>query len=267
MAHKALMGGTVYEKYGGADLVGGTVYKKDYGKSVVGGTAYEVGFVPSFADFTWEEIITACQNRTIPDTWEVGDQKAMTINGTEYLIDIIGKNHDAYADGSGIAPLTFQFHHVTNDAYRMNDYYDSSLNGSNAGGYDSSDMHTKHLPGILALMPTAVQNAIKQVNKKASAGGTSSTIETIPCKLFLLAEIEVFGKVTRSVSGEGSQYSYYANGGGKTKSTTSGAKKTQWLRSPDANTTTNFCMVNTMNGSGEADSYYNKCNVAPAFCF
>lgn len=44
MAHTALYGGTVYEKYGGADLVGGTVYKKDHGKVLVGGTAYEVGF-------------------------------------------------------------------------------------------------------------------------------------------------------------------------------------------------------------------------------
>ena len=52
MAHKALMGGTVYEKKGGADLVGGTVYKKDNGKVLVGGTAYEVGFGPAMATVT-----------------------------------------------------------------------------------------------------------------------------------------------------------------------------------------------------------------------
>ena len=44
MAHKALIGGTVYEKSGGADLVGGTVYKKEHGKVLAGGTVYEVGF-------------------------------------------------------------------------------------------------------------------------------------------------------------------------------------------------------------------------------
>lgn len=45
MAHKTLIGGTVYEIGGGKDLIGGTVYEKDHGKTLVGGTAYEVGFV------------------------------------------------------------------------------------------------------------------------------------------------------------------------------------------------------------------------------
>ena len=44
MAHKTLIGGTVYEIGGGKDLIGGTVYEKDHGKTLVGGTVYEVGF-------------------------------------------------------------------------------------------------------------------------------------------------------------------------------------------------------------------------------
>lgn len=53
MAHKDLVGGTVYEKKGGADLVGGTVYKKEHGKVLTGGTTYEVGFAPAMATVTF----------------------------------------------------------------------------------------------------------------------------------------------------------------------------------------------------------------------
>ena len=64
----------------------------------------------AFAANSWETIIAACQSGNVPDSWAVGDSKPMAINGTNYQIDIIGKNHDVYTDGSGTAPLTFQLH-------------------------------------------------------------------------------------------------------------------------------------------------------------
>lgn len=45
MAHKAMIGGAVYEVGGGKDMIGGAVYEKDHGKTMLGGTVYEVGFV------------------------------------------------------------------------------------------------------------------------------------------------------------------------------------------------------------------------------
>ena len=48
----------------------------------------------NFANNSWEAIIAACQSGSVPDTWVVGNSKMMTINGTDYQIDIIGKNHD-----------------------------------------------------------------------------------------------------------------------------------------------------------------------------
>ena len=73
-------------------------------------TGIQYPYEANFADNTWAQIIKACQKKIIPTTWKVGDQKAMTINGISYQIDIIGKNHDDYSDGSGKAPLTFQMH-------------------------------------------------------------------------------------------------------------------------------------------------------------
>lgn len=73
----------------------------------------------NFADATWAEVVKACELNLVPDTWEVGDQKAMTINGADYLIDIIGKDHDFY-NGGGKAPLTFQMHDCYGTKYVMN---------------------------------------------------------------------------------------------------------------------------------------------------
>lgn len=83
-------------------------------------------YLDSFADNTWEEIIAVCRTGIAPDSWAVGDSKTMTIGGTAYQVDIIGKNHDEYADGSGTAPLTFQLHDCYSEAKQM---YSSNLSG------------------------------------------------------------------------------------------------------------------------------------------
>ena len=48
-------------------------------------------FPETFADATWEQIIDACHQNAVPDTW-VADgtcYKDMEINGTDYRTDII----------------------------------------------------------------------------------------------------------------------------------------------------------------------------------
>lgn len=210
-----------------------------------------------FANNSWEEIIAACQSGNVPDTWAVGDSKMMTIDGADYQIDIIGKNHDDYSDGSGKAPLTFQMHDCYGTKYQMNS------SNTNAGGWESCAMRTTHLPAILALMPTEVQNGIREVNKLTSAGNKSATINTTADKLFLLSEIEIFGSRTYSKAGEGSQYAYYKAGNSKVKNF-SGSASLWWERSPSSSTY--FCGV-TSSGS---TYYYNASRsygVAFGFCF
>lgn len=213
----------------------------------------------TFANNTWEAIIAACQSGSVPDTWVVGNSKTMTINGTDYQIDIIGKNHDDYADGSGKAPLTFQMHDCYADTKQMNS------SNTNAGGWTDCAMRSTHLPAILALMPSAVQAGIKEVNKKTSAGSQSTTINTTADKLFLLSEIEIFGSVTYSKSGEGSQYAYYSAGNSKVKNR-SGSAYIWWERSPYGSNSTYFCYVSS---SGDANDYYasSAIGVAFGFCF
>ena len=212
----------------------------------------------NFADNDWASIIAACHSGSVPSTWVVGNSKTMTINGTSYQVDIIGKNHDTYASG-GRAPLTFQLHDCYGDTKAMNS------SDTNSGGWKNSAMRTTHLPAILALMPTEVQNGIREVSKKASVGGASSTIETVSDKLFLLSEVEIFGSTSYSAAGEGTQYDYYKAGNSKVKNR-NGSAAYWWERSPCASGSTFFCLVGS-DGNASLGSAGGAGGVAFGFCF
>ena len=219
---------------------------------------------PVFENNDWSAIIAACRSGSVPDAWLVGDSKPMTVNGVDYQIDIIGKNHDAYADGSGTAPLTLQMHDCYGAKCAMHSV------STNVYGWTECNMRSTQLPGILALMPAEVQAGVKEVNKLTSAGRRSSVINTTADKLFLLSEVEVLGTTNRTFSGEGSQYAYYAAGNSAEKSF-GGRACAWWTRSPYKSDTRSFCCVKAADktgvvtsGSYDADSSYG---VSIAFCF
>ena len=265
MAHKTRVNGTAYEVKSGKCLVNGTSYDIKKGRTLIGGTGYDITFAPPydpvFANNTWEQIIEACHNNTVPDTWNVADQKPMTINGVDYQIDIIGKNHDDYSDGSGKAPLTFQLHDCYGESYVINYAYSAT----NSGGWESCIMRRDSLPAILALMPAEVQNGIREVNKLTSAGGRSTTIKTTADKLFLLSEVEIYASATYSTGGEGMEYDYYKAGGSRIKNK-NGNAAVWWERSPRKSDTESFCQIDA-----KGYRFYGKVSarkgIAFAFCF
>ena len=213
---------------------------------------------PVFANNTWAQIIDACHKNQVPETWTVGSKKAMTIDGTDYVIDIIGKGHDDYADGSGKAPLTFQLHDCFESDIAMNN------SPTAIGDWASCDMRRFYMPYFLGLMPTEVQNGIREVNKP-SAGSQSTTINTTADKLFLLSEIEIFGRVTCSASGEGTQYDYYKAGNSKVKKL-NGDNYDWWERSLKSSDSTRFCRVLDDGSAGYLIQSAQR-GVAFAFCF
>lgn len=183
----------------------------------------------------------------------------MTIDGTNYQIDIIGKNHDTYASG-GAAPLTFQMHDSYATTYAINS------SNTTVGGWEDSEMRNTHLPAILALMPSEVQAAVREVNKLTSAGNRSTTINTTADKLFLLSEIEIFGSVTYSTEGEGSQYAYYSAGNSTIKSI-SGSSKPWSERSPIVGVVAlGFCNVDREGNANYVTASFDQ-GVSFAFCF
>ena len=261
--HKTIINGTIYDVQGGKCLVNGTSYDIKKGRTLISGTGYDITFAPPydpvFSNNTWEQIIAACHNNEVPDTWKVADQKPMTINGVDYLIDIIGKNHDDYSDGSGKAPLTFQLHDCYGIKYAMN------TSNTNKGGWTSCAMRQTYLPNNLSRMPTEVQSGIREVNKLTSAGSNSSTINTTADTLFLLSEIEIFGSAAYSFSGEGTQYAYYSAGNSKVKNFSASAASTWWERSPRDSRST-FCCVSS-DGRANYDGAIHSNGVAFGFCF
>lgn len=215
---------------------------------------------PVFANNSWEQIIEACQQKAVPNTWVADGScyKDMTINGKAYRIDIIGKNHDTYASG-GTAPLTFQMHDCYDETKQMNP------DNTNNGGWTNCAMRSTHLPAILDLMPAEVKAAIKEVQKKTSAGNQSSSIQTTNDKLFLLSEIEIFGSTEYSFAGEGTQYAYYQAGNSKVKNR-NGSQYSWWERSPNSSTSTGFCSVSA-GGYVAGYAASGSRGVAFGFCF
>lgn len=261
--HKTLVNGTAYEVKGGKCMVNGTVYNILKGRTLIGGTGYDITFAPSydpvFANNTWEQIIAACHNNAVPNTWKVADHKLMTISGVDYQIDIIGKNHDDYSDGSGKAPLTFQMHDCYNIAKAMHS------TGSNTMGWEKCSMRVEHLPTILKQMPADVQSGIREVNKISKNGGKRILLVTTKDSLFLLSEVEVFGSSSNSLSGEGTQYDYYKAGNSTVKNF-NGSAYDWWERSPSTGSTRYYCVVKSTGSSINANSNTIR-GVAFAFCF
>ena len=262
-AHKTLVNGTTYTVKSGKCMVGGTVYNILKGRTLIDGTGYDITFAPPydpvFANNTWEQIIEACHNNEVPETWKVADQKPMTINGVDYQIDIIGKNHDDYSDGSGKAPLTFQLH----DCYKLAKAMHSTA--ANTMGWTQCSMRVEHLPIILKQMPADVQSGIREVNKISSSGGKKPSLETTKDNLFLLSEVEVFGSSSNSLSGEGTQYDYYKAGNSTVKNF-NGSAYDWWERSPTANSTRYYCNVKSTGSSVNSSANVTR-GVAFGFSF
>lgn len=212
-------------------------------------------FDPVFANNDWATIVRLCQENKVPDTWNVGDSCNMTINNKTYAIDIIGKNHDDYADGSGKAPLTFQMHTTYATQYKMNGAEDNSC------GWKNCLVRTYNaFPALKKVMPAEVVAALKAVTKKTTAGGASSAIDTTEDTLFLLSEIEVQGTRTHSYAGEGTQYAYYQTAANRKKN------RAWYLRSPRISSTTCFCRTG-WNGEADWSVASEVDGIAAAWCF
>lgn len=212
-----------------------------------------------FSENEWADIIEACRSQSVPASWIVGDEKPMTVGGVSYVIRIAGKTHDDYADGSGKAPITFEFAQCYNTMYAYNG------SNTNVGGWSACNIKKTAMPQIFANLPAEVQAAIRPVLKKHSAGNTSYTILTTEETLFPASEVEIFGYTTYSAPGEGEQYEYYKNTGNYKKTINGGSARVA-SRSPRVGDNWRWCVVET-SGIPEFYPATNSMGVSPLFCF
>lgn len=213
---------------------------------------YERSWEPNFSENSWKQVIWCCQHRIIPPTWSVGNQLSMTINKKDYLIDIIGIEHDTYADSDQKAPFTFMLHQVYEYSHAMYDTLPTTVT------WADSYMRSTHLPKILTKMPTEVQAAVREVKKNTVSGGETAD------KLFLPSKAELTGD---TVASHGTQYPYFSGGNGLIKyRVNSSALAKYWTRDTATENSTYFCYVSTT-GEILRQSAKSSAFVSPAFCF
>lgn len=254
--------------------------------------------IVAFADGTDAEIaamIKAHYNNkiNIADYWAVGDTRSVSLKRT--LAYVVGEQHRAqtvqfvigdfehddlvnHINGHTKAAVTLLQKDCLMDAANASNPVNGSGN-SERGYMNNTDTNSSgwkdcarrewcnHI--YFPALPAAWQSMVKTVNKKASVGGGDLTIETVQDKIFLASEIEIFGSVSHSVLGEGTQYQYYK------KATANRYKMPKWNasfvttpyyeRSSDKSNTWNFCIVDAYGekGSSAASAVYG---IAPNLC-
>lgn len=254
--------------------------------------------IVTFANGTNEEIANMIQAHyddkiNIADYWAVGDTRTVSLSamaatgvGESHRAQSVkfvigGFNHDDLTspiNGHTKAAITLlqkdclmdatSEHNSTNGS---NDKELGYMNSSktNAGGWKNCARRTWCNHVYFKALPTTWQSMIKTVNKKTSVGNGSSTIETVQDKIFLAAEIEIFGSTTYSATGEGTQYQYYKNATANRyklpKWSSSSASHIYLERSPFSGNTAGFCSEDS-NGHANGDNASSAYALAPCTC-
>ena len=272
------------------------VYNYDSGNRLLGEPT-ELKIV-TFAGGTDEEIAKMIQAHyndkiNIADYWAVGDTRSVSLSAmsatgvgeshraqTVQLV-ILDFEHDDLAtaiNGHSKAALSIGLKDCLMDASNAsnpvngsgnteNGYMNSSA--TNAGGWKNCARRTWCNNVFFAALPSAWQSMVKTVNKKTSVGNNQWNIETVQDKIFLAAEIEIFGSTTWSYAGDGTQYQYYKN------ATANRYKMPKWGhnyitniyvgRSPIKDGTIGFC---NMDSNGTANGVYasRAYGIPPCLC-
>jgi hypothetical protein len=214
----------------------------------------------SFSADSWDTIKQYSENGLASKIYGVGDEKTVSINGTNYAVAIMDFDHDDLTDGSGKAGITIGLKNCLTTTRAMNS------SDSNSGGWESCAMRSWLQSTVLGWLPEELQAVIKKVNKKATAGSKSTTIKTSEDNLFLLAEVEVFGSKTYGSLDEGTQYSYFTTTSRRVKkSGDSGSSTYWWERSPYTSSSSYFCGVDSSGSANYSGASYAY-GVSFSFC-
>ena len=221
----------------------------------------------SFGETSWSKISALSTAGRAGEFFNVGDEKTIQLTtGEDVTLVILGFNHDDLVSG-GKAGITIGMKNLLATTYRMN------ATATNEGGWDESEMRTSTMATLLSQLPSDLQGVIKQVNKKATAGGASTSITTSADKLWLLAEVEVDGTTDAGYVNEGEQYEYWktvkdgtaAANRIKYLSNGSGSASDWWLRSPYVRNSTSFRVFYSTGTVGSNLASYTR-GVSFGFC-
>lgn len=202
-------------------------------------TVIQVG---NFATSTWAEIKAAVQaginGLDLSEYWAVGDTKSVTLTTNEVIeLQIAGFNHDTYSDGV-IAPVTFVMKDCLTDTSEMN------TSNTNTGGYPASAMKIRVEGKVYDRLPSDLKAIVAPVKKKCyTTYNLASSLSEANYNVWLLAEAEVFDRVTHTVSnGEGTKYPIFTDNASRIKKV-NGSADYWWLRSAVSSGSASFVCV------------------------
>ena len=268
-----------------------------------GGVAKPLYQVPTFADGTDEEIATALQKHyageiDLADYWSVGDERQINISaiaasgtydGVSWTVNeshraqtitvrIIGIKHDNLTtpiNGIAKAAITVDMKDCLRDASVSDtDGANNTEKGymhyssTNVVGWTYCARRAWCNGGFYQALPEVLRSCVKSVNKLTSEGNKSDIINTDSDKAFLLSEVEVFGTTNNSFTGEGSQYSLYAEGDSyriKLPRNSNDVSAAWWERSPTNTYSNMYCAVTSDISLGISNANVYS-GISPAFC-
>ena len=203
----------------------------------------------------WEEVILASEDGTYDQKYQIGDTMTLDLGheGT-ITMELVAKDADDLADGSGKAHMTWISREVLNTERRMNPpNYNGQEGTGSIGGWEKCEMRTYLREEIMPLLPQELQEAIKKVKKYSNSSDNKGKIfesETTDT-LWIPSQQEIFG--TEDTSGVYyKDYFLESSTHIKYKMDTSGASW-WWLRS--ACTSYYFWYVDTSGDSRYYDAY------------
>lgn len=243
---------------------------------------------------SWEMIKAVSDAGQGANYWSVGDTKDVTLSGTWQSLNvsnvtvkafIVGFDHNSAVEGEhrihflmgkiGTAMVAFfdsQYGNQTSGAH-----FTMNTANTNSDGWEASRMRKTVLGNsntpdnplqgsLMAVLPEGLLAVMKPVTKWTQNRSLTATTDYT----FLMAEFEIFGVQKNANNAEKSkqaQYDYFKAGNPKVfyKHSETTTRGNAWLRSPGANVSTQFCIVNT---AGLAAAYPASASfgVAPGFC-
>lgn len=208
---------------------------------------------------SWATISKVSKAGIASKFFSVGDTKDITVNGENLTMEIVGFNHDDLT-GGGKAGITFGMKHLMAETRKMNS------SNTNSGGWTGSEMCSWLTSTCYNGLPSELRSVIRAVDKKTSAGGRLTTINTNSMKIFLFSEKEV-GLSDYSVAGEGEKYARFTSNSVRAKKMSNGSDYAGWwwLRSPRSGNAYRFCGVDS--GGSSSDGNASETNgVCFGFC-
>lgn len=237
--------------------------KDPYAVTWGGGTDEEVGAM----------LDAAHQGKiNLADYWSIGDERVIRVSAfkggisqsgntqtfSEQDIVIVISSFDEYMNCGNVMQFDFK--------NPLTSYVCMYPSATTSGGYGGTKVYSGTLPALANALPSWLKNRLITFSCLASAGGNSSTINTVTNnKLALRSEVEVMGSPQKSFSGEGSQIPYYNTPANRIKALyASGTMVPWWERSPIV-IGTGYCIINSQGGP-EGSNPVNNEYVAPFGC-